>query len=213
MIKKTFLLCLFLISLSSTYAQMEFHWGAGLGAYSVDGNWVPGIAIEPRVNLLDLSESASFGIGTSIGIGYLSTGSGLYNDSEDRLGYDIPLMFMFNMGRAASSISTEQVGAFVGIGYGFSTMNFSGSYMEEVDMETRTVNYEIDKTASGPILMAGLRFQAGSETLGVNVAKIFGQGGEGLEDNTDPADPLNVKQSIKGLDGLSVRVIYYFGDY
>ncbi len=185
MTNKKYILCIFLSVLAfNLSAQFEFNWGAGLGIHQVGSRYAPGLIVAPRVNIMDLSESASLAIGTKASFIYFSLAEGSRELPETRIGFDAPIFAMVNIGREANDYSIEQMGFVVGIGYSFGQMTLSGD------------NYEEIVKADGVCLMGGLRFQAfGNRSMGVNVSQTFGRG-----------------THRESLNSLSVRLLYYFGE-
>lgn len=186
MTNKKYILCIFLSVLAfNLSAQYEFNWGAGLGIHQVGSRYAPGLVVAPRVNIMDLSESASLSIGTKASLIYFSFAEGSRELPETRVGFDAPVFAMVNIGREANDYSIEQMGFVVGIGYSFGQMTLSSDKLDDVVLKS-----------DGVCLMGGLRFQAfGNRSMGVNVSQTFGRGTH--------------KES---LNSLSVRLLYYFGE-
>ena len=174
-----------LLSFNVSAQDLEFHWGAGLGLHQIGDYWAAGVNISPRLNLFELNESASFGIGTNASFLYNSRAEGSMNIPETRVGWEVPIMAMVNIGRAANNFSIEQMGFVVGAGYNTGQLTLSGD------------GYETVVKTNGPIIFGGIRFQIlGDRTMGVNVSQTFGRG-----------------SSSNSFNSLAVRVIYYFGEY
>lgn len=181
---------------TAAFGQVEFHWGVGLGVVQVatytpknnvppllsENYWSAAFTVAPRLNLAELSESASFAVGTDPSFLYWRKNEGSRGIEENRVGFDIPVYVMFNVGRASSYYATEQLGLFIGAGFDYTSVTLSGE------------GYEDKYNASGPMIIGGLKFQAGKRTLGATVSKTFGSG-------------------AGSLDGLGVRAMWYFGDY
>lgn len=182
------LLCCILLSMLSfnlSAQDYEFHWGAGVGIHQIGDQWAAGVNVSPRLNLFELSESASFSIGTKASFLYMSQAEGSMELPETTIGFEAPVMAMVNIGRASSYSAIEQMGFMVGAGYNFGQMTLSGD------------GYETVLKTSGPTVMGGIRFQVmGNRTMGVNVSQTFGRG-----------------TNKESLNSLSIRVLYYFGEY
>ena len=186
MTNKNYILCIFFSVLAlNLSAQFEFNWGAGLGIHQIGSKYSPGLIVAPRVNILDLSESASLAIGTKASLIYFSLAEGSRELPETRVGFSAPVFAMVNIGREANNYSIEQMGFVVGIGYSFGQMTLSSSNVDDIVLKS-----------DGVCLMGGLRFQAfGNRSMGVNVSQTFGRG-----------------TNRGSLNALSVRLLYYFGE-
>ena len=181
------LLSLFSMNLSSQ--DYEFHWGAGIGIHQIGDQWAAGVGIAPRLNLFNLNESASFGIGTQASFLYMSEGEGSMQVPETTIGFEAPVLALVNIGRSSNFLAIEQMGFVVGAGYNFGQMTLEGDVNGEGYME-------VLKTG-GPTFLGGIRFQVFDErTMELNVSQTFGRG-----------------KNKDSLNSLSVRLLYYFGEY
>jgi len=163
--------------------DVEFHWGAGIGMHQIGDQWAAGINVSPRLNLIQLSESASLSVGTNASFLYLSKAEGSMDIPESTVGFEFPLVAMVNVGRASNNFSIEQMGFTFGAGYNLGQMTLTGD------------GYETVLKTSGPMVTGGIRFQVfGDRTMGVNVSQTFGRG-----------------TNKESLNALAVRLVYYFG--
>ncbi len=187
MTNKNYILCIlcFVMTLNVNAQDFEFHYGAGLDFVQVGSYWSPGLVVAPRLNILNLSDNASLGVATEASFLYYSTNNGVMELPEDRVGFDVPLMAVVNVGRAATEYSIEQMGFKVGVGYSFGQLTLTGQ------------DYEIVEKSDGPVIMGGVRFAAfGNKTISFDVSQAFGRG------------------TTRGsLNSLAVRFLYNFKDY
>ena len=187
MTNQNLLCCILLAMLSFNLSAQdyEFHWGAGIGIHQIGDQWAAGVNVSPRLNLFQLSESASFGVGTNASFLYMSQAEGSMDVPETTVGFEAPVYAMVNVGRASNYSAIEQMGFVVGAGFNYGQMTLSGD------------GYETVLKTTGPTLMGGIRFEImGDRTMGVNVSQTFGRG-----------------TNKESLNSLSVRVFYFFGEY
>ena len=185
MTNKNYILCIFIMMLGvNLNAQFEFNWGMGLGIHQIGDKYSPGLVVAPRLNIIDLTDAASFSIGTQASLMYFSLAEGSRDLPESRFGFEAPILAMVNIGRDANEYAIEQMGFVVGAGYNFGQLTLSGDGYEDVLQTT------------GVTVMGGIRFAAfNNRTVAINVSQTFGRG-----------------TNKNSLNSLSVRALYYFGE-
>lgn len=170
-----FLFSLLLITATSTAQRFSHGAGTGYAAIANKNSHTTGyisLLYSPRIMLRELQNS-SFSIGVPITFG----AGGSYSHSSslgtnNQLQYTIyaPVLFNYNFGAGASTLTSKRIGYFFGAGIGLSHGNFRQTYWQQDDtgwgyFATNSTIY----TQLGPTANAGVRFGVGQQSKNIEL--------------------------------------------
>jgi hypothetical protein len=95
----------------------------GLGILAGEEGMGYGSVYSPRLNIINLTNGLTASLGSHIGLILNTNRDNSGATKQSFIGFELPIMLELNLGRSSHPLNLSSFGGFIGLGYGFSTMN------------------------------------------------------------------------------------------